>query len=893
MSLFVKLIPTALNRHETIATRLCRVAVALVLLGVGVMVMPAVGVQAAPDPDAVYDSIGVVPGNVASVGFEATSTSEFGDRIQVGPGPRQLSSVTVLMSSWACQTGGWTGPIACSTTPGATFTHPLTLTLYADNGTASPGGALATMTMNATIPYRPSADPVNCTGGRWFNGTTCYNGFAYPVIFQFPAGTALPSRLIWGIAYNTSNHGYSPIGPAACGTNCPYDSLNVGAATLTTDPASGTDVDPAGVFMNSASGGFYCDGGTGGVGVFRLDDACWTSNRPMARIDTLPLSVTDSTVVVRAATPTWGFFTENTVGGQTGSYGLGPAAAPLGTGSAQIGLTASNQGMALGTTGFAGTPLANLTRLTYSSYQSGTPQAISLQFDVNYHSGDLAYAGRLVFEPYLSQTVNPTVWQSWNALNGRWWASRTGTPGSGGLCGQGSPCTWAQVMTNWPDATIRGTTLFKAGSGWTSFNGAVDALSVGVDDGLGNIANATFDFEPTPPTPPSTPSPRLADFIPVDPTRVFDTRPESPPALRVVDKVKVGGASVLEVKVTDLGDLVPASGVGAVSLNVTAVDPDAAGFVTVYPCGERPLASNVNYRAGQTVPNAVIAPVSASGTVCFYSLRNADLVVDINGWFRGVGGYTPVGPRRVFDTRPGQGSDALRPLPTTKLVGGTELQVQFSDLGDYVPASGVAAVSLNVTVVDAEQRGFLSVYPCGQRPLVSSVNYEIGDTVANEVIAVLSSTGSVCFFANVTVDLVVDVNGWMASVSDFSKSGPARVLDTRPGENTNALLQVAPAPIEPGRVLEVHVADLGGVLPTSGVSAVSLNVTATDISAPGFITVFPCGQLPLVSSVNFATPFLSTANAVLVPVSAAGTVCFYSMAPVDLVVDINGWFALP
>jgi enamine deaminase RidA (YjgF/YER057c/UK114 family) len=363
--------------------------------------------------------------------------------------------------------------------------------------------------------------------------------------------------------------------------------------------------------------------------------------------------------------------------------------------------------------------------------------------------------------------------------------------------------------------------------------------------------------------------------------------------LRVVDGVKIGGEHVLEVKVTDLGALVPATGVGAVSLNVTAVDPDASGFITVYPCGVMPVASNVNYRAGQTVPNAVIAPVSATGTVCFYSLRNAHLVVDINGWFRAGGGYTPVGPRRVLDTRPGQSDDSLRTVPKTKLAAGTELQVQLNDLGSYVPASGASAVSLNVTVVDAEQRGFLSVYPCGQRPVVSSVNYEVGDTVANEVIAVLSATGSVCFFANASVDLVVDVNGWLASVSDFTRAGPARVLDTRPNESVDALLEVTRVPLEPSRVMSVNVADLGGVVPTSGVSAVSLNITATNITDPGFITVFPCGQLPLVSSVNFAAPALSTANAVLVPVSSGGDVCFYSMAPVDLVVDINGWFAAP
>jgi hypothetical protein len=104
-------------------------------------------------------------------------------------------------------------------------------------------------------------------------------------------------------------------------------------------------------------------------------------------------------------------------------------------------------------------------------------------------------------------------------------------------------------------------------------------------------------------------------------------------------------------------------------------------------------------------------------------------------------------------------------------------------------------------------------------------------------------------------------------------------------------MQVTPAPLAPGRILRVDIATLGGLVPSTGVSAVSLNVTATNVTEPGFITVYPCGPLPLVSSVNYDPAHLSTANAVLVPVSSAGTVCFFSMAAVDLVVDINGWFA--
>jgi len=75
------------------------------------------------------------------------------------------------------------------------------------------------------------------------------------------------------------------------------------------------------------------------------------------------------------------------------------------------------------------------------------------------------------------------------------------------------------------------------------------------------------------------------------------------------------------------------TGVAAVSLNVTAVDPDGAGYVTVFPCGARKLVSSLNYGTGETVANAVLAPVSPTGTICLYSQVETDLVVDINGWF--------------------------------------------------------------------------------------------------------------------------------------------------------------------------------------------------------------------------------------------------------------------
>jgi hypothetical protein len=123
-------------------------------------------------------------------------------------------------------------------------------------------------------------------------------------------------------------------------------------------------------------------------------------------------------------------------------------------------------------------------------------------------------------------------------------------------------------------------------------------------------------------------------FIALPPVRVFDTRPDAPQGAVGVSQQYYGGANVLAVRVTGVGG-VPESGVGAVSLNVTVTQAIGPGFVTVYPCGERPLASSLNYITGETAPNAVIVPVSSDGDICLYSSVDAHLLADVNGWFTG------------------------------------------------------------------------------------------------------------------------------------------------------------------------------------------------------------------------------------------------------------------
>jgi IPT/TIG domain/RTX calcium-binding nonapeptide repeat (4 copies) len=386
-----------------------------------------------------------------------------------------------------------------------------------------------------------------------------------------------------------------------------------------------------------------------------------------------------------------------------------------------------------------------------------------------------------------------------------------------------------------------------------------------------------------PEVPPVVPPAVAAVLSPVEPFRLFDTRPGEL-GMRDVGKSKVDESHRLDVRVTGLGGI-PLAGVAAVSLNVTVADAEASGYVTVFPCGEQPVVSSVNFVAGQVVANAVLAPVSADGRVCFYSNVPTNLIVDVNGWYATGTGFNSVAPARVFDTRAGQ--DGTLSVPKAKVGNGYVLDVVLPGTAG-IPPSGVAAVSLNVTVDGPEASGFVTVFPCGEQPVVSSVNFTAGQTVANAVITPLSANGTVCFFSNVPTDLVVDVNGWFATGAGFNRVAPARVFDTRAGQD--GVVNVPKTKIGDGYVLDVPFTNLAGLTPAGGVSAVSLNVTVDGGEGSGFVTVFPCGDQPLVSSVNFVAGQI-VANAVTTAVSSSGHVCFFSSVPTDLVVDMNAWFA--
>jgi hypothetical protein len=205
----------------------------------------------------------------------------------------------------------------------------------------------------------------------------------------------------------------------------------------------------------------------------------------------------------------WFFFDDNPgTGTGSGSFVTGSGTPPLGTGSARLQVDSLGR-YALGTEAYGGTRMDDITELQYYSYQNNNPGAdlaISFQFDIDYDLNDMTtgYAGRLVFEPYIGRpagTVQQNVWQNWDPRNGVWYGSRTSVTvndiaGVNQPCQMATPCTWAQVLANFPNAGVRNVAggnrvLFKAGGPWTGgFDGNVDAFKIRT-----NTGGVTYDFE--------------------------------------------------------------------------------------------------------------------------------------------------------------------------------------------------------------------------------------------------------------------------------------------------------------------------------------------------------------------------------------------------------------
>ena len=233
-------------------------------------------------------------------------------------------------------------------------------------------------------------------------------------------------------------------------------------------------------------------------------------------------------------------------------------------------------------------------------------------------------------------------------------------------------------------------------------------------------------------------------------------------------------------------------------------------------------------------------------------------------------------PDRLLDTRLGAGTPIGAAGSITLGVAGVR----------SVPSNAVAAV-LNVTAVGATAASYVTVWPTGlERPGTSSLNVRGGDVVPNLVIAKLGALGQVDIYNNAgSVHCVVDVVGYFQNepASRFTSLSPARVLDTRSG------VGAAAGPVGQGGAVDLLVAGQGGV--NADADTVVLNVTVTEPTGEGFVTVWPTGAtMPTASNLNFVSG-QTVPNLVVAKLGAGGRVSLFNSAGnTHLIADVLGCF---
>ncbi len=257
------------------------------------------------------------------------------------------------------------------------------------------------------------------------------------------------------------------------------------------------------------------------------------------------------------------------------------------------------------------------------------------------------------------------------------------------------------------------------------------------------------------------------------------------------------------------------------------------------------------------------------------------------------GEFVGIPPARLLDTRIGfQTIDGVS-AGGGAIAQGVSIDVQVTGRGG-VPTTRVAAVVLNVTSVGSTSPTHVTVYPAGSpRPNASNLNVPAGRTIPNLVVVRIGSAGRVSFYNNAgSTHLLADVAGFMLEGSGFVAVAPSRVMDSRLGFDTVDGQRAGFGPVGPGQSVDLQVGGRGG-LPVAGVTAVVLNVTATDSSANTFVTVHPASQgRPGTSNLN-VVPGQTVPNLVTSGVSSDGRVTIYNNAgTVHLIVDVLGAYTV-
>ena len=435
----------------------------------------------------------------------------------------------------------------------------------------------------------------------------------------------------------------------------------------------------------------------------------------------------------------------------------------------------------------------------------------------------------------------------------------------------------------------KGDAAWVAGPGWLSARTTtIPGLTNRTEYEFAVVAT-TPDQATTPTVATATATPRAAMFVPIDPVRAYDSRTANAPI------------SAGQSRPVSLAGQVPAGAV-AVAYNITVIDMNTAGWLTVVPgdVANPPVSSTINWSGrGEVLANGIVVGVDDQRGVKVFagpvgSSMRTQFVIDVVGYYLPVQAsptgstFTPVDPVRAYDSRTAQGP----------LVGGQMRNVNLATNTGGVLPDGVTAVAYNLTVTDGQGAGYLTVTPgsVGTAPVTSTINWwGSGQMLANGIDVKVDAGKSVNVFAgpnaNARTQFVIDIVGYFAPTSvapagsGFTPVTPTRAYDSRTG----------PGPIAAGQQRTISMAT-GGLVP-EGATAVAYNATVADTTGSGWLTVTPgdVAVLPVSSTINWWATNQFISNGIAVGVDGQRQVNVFagpngSGATTDFVLDTVGYY---
>ncbi|MCB9821035.1 hypothetical protein H6798_00650 [Candidatus Nomurabacteria bacterium] len=219
-------------------------------------------------------------------------------------------------------------------------------------------------------------------------------------------------------------------------------------------------------------------------------------------------------------------------------------------------------------------------------------------------------------------------------------------------------------------------------------------------------------------------------------TRVLDTRTGTG-----APKARINAHSSIKVPLTSMNGYDSAA---AVYGTLTAVNPSAIGYLTIYPSDEeQPLASIINFYPSKNVANSTIVGLGANKEITIYngSSGTVDVIFDAKGYFAkfnysggdvnfsNSGRFIPIDPIRIVDTRKGFGLGGS--LGYAGFLKRAQADFNVGGIGD-IPNDYLLSLSANVAIVNPNKKGWAEFSPgLGE---TSSINYEVNQNVAASII---------------------------------------------------------------------------------------------------------------------------------------------------------------